>query len=132
MRQTVEMYIAFLMLILFMTLAMAFTSINLHVSHARSLFNSVKANIQASNGNFADLQSNDIYSVSFKDNGYKFSEDKFEVAYTVERVYNTSNEVVGDFHETWIYNDVYELNMVYVYNIPIFGLQVYPISGYVY
>ena len=35
-------------------------------------------------------------------------------------------------NETWIYNDIYKISLVYTYSVPLFGTQVYPIEGYTY
>lgn len=129
MRQIVEMYTGFFMTILIMILAMAFTCINIHVSHARTLYNSVKAQVQASNGAMVD--SSNEFSADFEKNGCTFKDDGFEVAYMVHRV-NTSSDAAEQYNQTWIYNDIYRVDLYYVYNVPFFGRQVYPISGYVY
>lgn len=129
MRQTVEMYIGFFMLLLIMILAMAFTTINIHVSHARTLYNSVKAQVQASNGAMVD--SSNEFTADFVKNGCTFRDDGFEVAYIVKRVSNSSDSA-EQYNQTWIYNDIYRVDLFYVYNVPFFGRQVYPISGYVY
>lgn len=129
MKQTVEIYTAFLMLMLFMLLSMAFTSINLHVSQARTLYSSIKAEVQASNGVVVDDSGE--FAVSFEDNGCTFEKDGFQVAYIVERVQDSESSI-HSYNESWIYNDVYKLTVIYVYNVPFFGRQIYPISGYVY
>lgn len=129
MRQSIEIYIGFMMLMLIMILLMAFTTINMHVSHARTLYNSVKAQVQASNG--AIVPSSGEYSADFRKNGCTFKDDGFEVAYIVKRI-SSSSDSADQYNQTWIYNDVYRLDLFYVYNVPFFGCQVYPITGYVY
>lgn len=134
MKAMVEVYVGFWLLMLFMVLAMSFTSINLHVNQARRLYNDVKAELQASNGAIcteARKQSDGTYLWSFADNQCNISDDGFAVAYTVEQQYTTDEDII-DSDETWIYNNVYKLTVVYVYTVPFFGYQVYPMTGFVY
>lgn len=129
MKNTIELYTSFFMVVLFMLLAMAFISINIHIGHAKTLYNSLKAEVQASNGMYIP-EGNEL-SASFAENGYTFKDDGFEMAYYITREYDSSEDITS-YNETWLYNDTYKLTMIYVYNIPFFGRQVYPISGYVY
>ena len=50
MKQVVEAYVGLWVIMFMLLLAMAFTSINLHVAQARRIMDSIKVEIQASNG----------------------------------------------------------------------------------
>lgn len=131
----IEMYTAFFMLVVFMLLATAFTAINIHIGQAKTLYNSLKAEVQASNGMYVPDSATPGSAVpfghSFEENGYTFRDDGFEMAYYITREYDSNNDITN-YNETWIYNDTYKLTMIYVYHVPFFGRQIYPISGYVY
>lgn len=137
MRQVIEAYALILTIALLSILAIAFTSINLNIVQARRIYNDVRAEVQASNGAIVPSDTN-IYSTK-KDDGtdpyitQQFLQDHhYGFTYTIKREPLTpSSHNIAQEDETFIYNSIYRINFVYVYSVPLFGRQYYPIVGYV-
>ena len=131
MKSIIDSYIGLWLIMLFLVLGISFTSINMNVVQARKIYSDVKAVVQASNGATVDTTSNRLSynsvdsGITIRDNGYSYS-------YTVTRKPLSASEGLQADNETWIYNDIYQIDFVYQYNIPLFGRQIYPISGYTY
>ena len=148
MKSIIDSYIGLWVIMLFVTLCIAFTSINMNVVQARKMYNDIKSQVQASNGEIlkynpatgAPKTSSDDPSTTtvwskgtfpvgdarrrtIEDNGYQYK-------YRISRVEMHSDQYADN--ETWIYNDLYKIEFVYYYGVPLFGLQVYPITGYTY
>lgn len=139
MRTIVETYVGIWVIMLIFMLAIAFTSVNAHVSQARRVFNDIKAEVQASNGAVLSPStggtkvgaSGNEYVWDFATNKCTFKEDGFEFAYIISRQQYKKNSIT-EYDETFIYNDLYKVTLIYVYKVPFFGYQVYPITGFVY
>ena len=129
MRQVIESYALILTLVLLSMLAIAFTSINLNVVQARRIYNDVRAEVQASNGAIVPVTGKytskpDYLSTEFTQSHH------YGFTYTITREQITDHGIANE-DETFIYNSIYKINFIYVYSVPIFGAQYYPISGYV-
>lgn len=128
MRQVIESYSYILVIVLILWLGIAFTAINLHTVQARRLYQNVRTEVQSSNGAMVD--DSNIYTSSAdkmtddfrKQNGFGFK-------YVIERQ-NPLDQYEGEEDETFIYNSIYKITFIYVYNVPLFGQQVYPIEGF--
>jgi hypothetical protein len=132
MKTVVEAYASIWAILLLVWIAIAFTTINLNVSQARKTYNDIKAELQACNGNLSIFQANHGGTVNadgsytsheYTGNGYTFS---FNVEYADTNANYTAT------NQTYIYNDLYRLNMTYTYGVPLFGTFTYPQVGYVY
>ena len=128
MKQVVEAYAGLWVIMFLFLIAMAFTSINLHVAQARRIMDSIKSEVQASNGQYVFNHpipdtgyTEDVYN---PDNSYKYS-------YTIERS-SLIDDSINDADETYIYNSVYKISLKYTYWVPLFGKQVYPIETFAY
>lgn len=153
MKSVIESYIGIWLITLFVMLCIAFTSINMNVVQAKNIFNSLKVEIQESNGSFIPTDTNgflyvsdgadyDIskypeskYTVSTstknKVKEFTLSEDGYAFMYTIERHTPVdADEQAGN--ETFKYNSIYERKLRYRYVVPIFGVQEYPLQTYVY
>lgn len=129
MKQVIEAYVGLWIVMFMLMIAIAFTSINLHVSQARRIANSIKSEVQASNGAVVDSEGIDgkLEGTSkqvLATNGYQFK-------YTITRQTVVDNSIV-DAGETYIYNDIYKISLVYEYLVPLFGKQIYPIEMFAY
>lgn len=139
MKTIIEIYVGIWVIMLVFMLAISFTSVNAHVSQARRVFNDIKAEVQASNGAVLSTQSGGTQADSagnefvwdFETNKCTFKEDGFEFAYIISRQEYVKNSIT-EYDETFIYNDLYKVTLIYVYKVPFFGYQVYPITGFVY
>lgn len=135
MRQVIEAYALILTIALLSILAIAFTSINLNIVQARRIYNDVRAEVQASNGAIVPTDTN-LYATKDKGDPYvtqQFLQDHhYGFTYTIKRESLTPNSHnITQEDETFIYNSIYRINFVYVYSVPLFGRQYYPIVGYV-
>lgn len=129
MKQVVEAYAGLWVIMFMFLLAMAFTSINIHVSQARRIMDSIKAEVQASNGQYVFNRQIDPVNgleveVGHPENAFKYS-CKIEKQSLIE-------DNINDADETYIYNDVYKISLKYTYWVPLFGKQVYPIEVFAY
>lgn len=134
MKSVVDAYIGLWLIMVFLVLCIAFTSINLNVIQARKMYNDIKAQVQAANGAFVGEsgyeydsttapQANDVRTLAA--NGYQYK-------YRVTRQQLSASDIKQADNETWIYNDIYKIDFKYRYGVPLFGVQEYPIVGYTY
>lgn len=157
MKSVVDSYVGLWLIMVFLMLCIAFTSINLNVVQARRMYNDIKSSVQASNGAYVSddgyfFQSNSNFPTNpssiftaaglsgtptkvsaTADQEKTLAKDSYDYYYIIQRQDMTA--VTGekaDLNETWIYNDLYKITFVYRYNIPLFGKQVYPIVGFTY
>lgn len=140
MRQVIEAYALILTIALLSILAVAFTSINLNIVQARRIYNDVRTEVQASNGAIVPTDTN-VYDSRKKPDGTLnhpyltqefLNEHHYCFMYTITREPLTpSDHNITQEDETFIYNSIYRINFVYVYIVPLFGRQYYPIVGYV-
>ena len=143
MKAVVESYIGIWIIMFFLMLCMAFTSINLNIGQARNVYNSIRAECKASNGAIISDSDGDGLSdyiplaqvldantlkydsesanITISSNGYKYK-------YTITRL-SLDDGINRADDETFKYNDIYQIDLVYEYSVPLFGRQVYPISG---
>lgn len=127
MKQVIEAYVGLWIVVFMLMIAISFTSINLHVSQARRIMNSIKSEVQASNGSVVTDVSGVLEGTStqtLKNDGYTFK-------YTITRQ-TVVNDAISSEEETYIYNDIYKISLVYEYVVPLFGKQVYPIEMFAY
>ena len=127
MRQIVETYVGMWIVMFVLMLGISFTAINMHTIQARRIYNDIKAEVQASNGALTGQDGKYVYNS--ENHNITLGNCNYAYTYTVSRQ-NVVNHNDMDRDETYIYNSIYRVNMVYCYNVPLFGLQVYPISGY--
>lgn len=127
MKQVIEAYVGLWIVVFMLMIAISFTSINLHVSQARRIMNSIKSEVQASNGSVVTDESGILEGTSIqtlKNDGYTFK-------YTITRQ-TVVNDAISSEEETYIYNDIYKISLLYEYVVPLFGKQVYPIEMFAY
>ena len=133
MKQVIESYAAnFIILILFL-MGMAFTSINLNVTQARKIYNDIKAEVQASNGAIVGESGRYYHNSTDESNTYKYrlDTDGYQFEYSVIRQSIVGNSIQSA-DETYIYNDMYKISLKYEYFVPLFGRQVYPMTGFAF
>lgn len=147
MRNVIECYIGIWILLILFMVAIAFTSVNMHVIQARKIFNDLRAEVQASNGSFL-TDTNYYYYDSKNGNFYRthdyttggeatgnkqisISTDGYEFEYSVIRL-STEEQAKASADNTYMYNNLYKISLRYTYTVPLFGTQVYPMTGYAY
>ena len=135
MRQVIEAYALILTVSLMCILAIAFTSINLNIVQARRIYNDVRASVQASNGAIVPMGTSTMDAGTYKSPNKFISNDfvaehHYGFMYTIKRQ-NSATTDQSDEDNTFIHNSIYRIDFVYVYSVPIFGTQYYPIHGYV-
>lgn len=129
MKSVIESYVGVWIILIFTLLSIAFLNIHLNVMQARRINNEIKTEVQATNGSFVPTNT-DIYIYKSSDAGISYENGNFyEYDYTVERCSAVNNKDGGN---SFIYNDVYKINLIYRYSVPLFGEQVYPITEYTY
>lgn len=132
MKQVVEAYIGIWILMVIMYICLAFTMINLHTTQARKIYNDIKAEISACNG--------DLEAYKNEHNGAILDENKNKLTYAsmVDNACLYTVTISKDAreyqaaNETYIYNDLCKIDLEYNYSVPIFGKQIYPLIGYAY
>lgn len=158
MKQVIEIYVGLWVLLFMFLLAVAFTSINLHITQARKIYNDIRAEVQASNGAILNVPSwsaaekqalADSMGVTFKDkypdntpgmvntkrilaeSKAQYSDKGYHYSFSVVRQGDMLSGI-GSNDESFIYNDTYKISLLYEYYVPLFGKQVYPLTGYAY
>lgn len=125
MRQVVESYLVLWLVLLLLFLGIGFTSINIHTSQARRVYNDIKAEVQASNGTI--VPESGLY------NGTQSAAETvghdYIITYMIERQ-SLIDSAQADSDETFIYNDIYKITLVYTYAVPLLGKQQYAIVGF--
>lgn len=130
MKQVVEAYAGLWVIMFLFLLAMAFTSINLHVAQARRIMDSIKAEVQASNGQYV----NNVeipYDVPLKIEDKTHLDNAYMYSCVIERT-SPIDKNINDADETYIYGDVFKISLKYTYWVPLFGKQIYPIEVFAY
>lgn len=130
MKSVIESYIGIWLIMLFLMLCIAFTSINMNIGQARTIYNSIRAEVQASNGYIVPTDTNVKSYSSLDGDVATLQKDGYKFTYTVTRLSLDSGIDRAD-DETFEYNDIFQIDLKYEYSVPIFGKQVYPISGLV-
>lgn len=133
MKQVIESYAAIFIILILFLMGMAFTNINMNVTQARKIFNDIRAEVQASNGAIVDDTGRYYYNSTDESNAYtyKISTSGYQYEYSIIRQSIVGNSVQSD-DETYIYNDLYKISLKYEYYVPLFGKQVYPMTGFAY
>lgn len=126
MRQVIESYVFIMLFTLLLWIAIAFTSINLHTVQARRIYNDIKAEVQASNGAMVDASNK--FTITQLDETFRRT-NNYGFKCEIERQSIKGHDKHSD-HENYVYNDIYMISFIYVYNVPLFGQQVYPIQGF--
>ena len=133
MRNVVEVYVGIWILMVLFLLGVAFTSVNMNITQARKIYNDIRAEVQASNGYFVPDDSNRFYYSSWDvgNDTATLERDGYQFEYSVIRL---SNDVASErsADDTFIYNNLYKISLRYVYVVPLFGRQVYPLTGYAF
>ena len=142
MKSVVDAYIGLWLIMVFLLLCIAFTSINLNVIQARKMYNDIKAQVQAANGDFVDKTTNvfeydstdatHVSNQSHPEDIRTVGHDGYQYKYRSTRQALSASDIIQADNETWIYNDIYKIEFRYRYGVPLFGLQEYPIVGYTY
>ncbi len=130
MKQVIEVYAGIWIIMILMWTAIAFTVINLNVAQARKTYNDVKAEIQACNGNMEAFRNANSDKYNPETGLFEYNGGSFSYTLDVSRVDNLRNYEAGN--ETYIYNDLFKIDLEYTYHVPLFGKQLYPQIGYVY
>ena len=128
MKEVIESYVGMLVICIIFLLAIAFTSINMHTIRARKIYNDICAEVQASNGAVVPKDTNEFV---YGDNTINVNGTGYDFKYRIKRISATGTNNKNKHNETFMYNDLYEVYLVYVYNTPLFGMQYYPIKGHV-
>lgn len=134
MKQVIETYAAVWVIMLLFMLALAFTTINMNVIQARKIYNDIVAETQASNGLNVDNSDRLYYSSTAQTDpllNCTLASDGFQYEYSVIRQSFVDENKTAD-NETYIYNSLYKVSLKYEYYVPLFGKQVYPITGFAY
>lgn len=129
MKQVIEAYVGLWIVMFLLMIAIAFTTINLHVSQARRIANSIKSEVQASNGSIVDSEGSDGILEGTSDK--VINKDGYQFSYIIKRQTVVDDSVTSE-DETYIYNDIYKISLVYEYLVPLFGKQIYPIEMFAY
>ena len=133
MRSVVETYAAIVIILMIFLLGMSFTTINLNITQARKIYNDIKSEIQASNGAIVD-DSNYYKFRSFEGDNttYTLSTTGYQYEFSVTRQSILDSTTIESEDETYIYNDLYKISLKYEYYVPLFGRQIYPMTGFAY
>lgn len=131
MKQVIESYSAIFVIMIMFLLGTAFTSINMNVTQARKIYNDIKAEVQASNGSIVNASNRYYYNSTSEGNTYKYTLENngYQYEYSVVRQ-SIQNDSIQSADETYIYNDLYKISLKYEYFVPLFGRQVYPMTGF--
>lgn len=135
MKNIIEGYIGLWIVLILLYLCLAFTSINMNVVQARNVLQTYKEEVQASNGGIVD--SSNKYTYDSKSNGITLNNNGYHFKCEIKRLslYNNGgtsiyNDATKD--STFVYNNLYKVQLTYEYTVPLFGKQVYPISTLCY
>lgn len=133
MKQVIESYAAIFIILILFLMGMAFTNINMNVTQARKIFNDIRAEVQASNGSIVDASGRYYYNSTDESNAYTYeiSSSGYQYEYSIIRQSIVGNSIQSN-DETYIYNDLYKISLKYEYYVPLFGRQVYPMTGFAY
>ncbi len=141
MKSVIESYVSIWAILLFTVLSTAFLGIHLNTIQARQICNSIKEEVQASNGaavpagntGLTGNYDSDLAKLnagkSPTDTDYVTKNNSYDYSYVIKRVVTTDARGAG---ETYIYNDIYKLELRYDYLVPIFGKISYPMEVYIY
>lgn len=122
MRQVIETYAIVWAVAIIMVLAIAFTSINMHTIQARKIYNDIRAEIQSSNGALVDSSDTLELKKVVRENAYWY---ECKITRQTPVAHNKADDA-----ETFIYNSIYRIELIYHYAVPLFGAQTYPLAGY--
>lgn len=129
MRNVIDGYVGIMIILVLVMLGVSFTTINMDVTMATKIYNEIVDEVQSTNG--AILTSNK-FSYDSSTDTYTYTKKADNNAYSYEIV--IKKESIGspseDNAQTFIYNDIYRVDMNYTYNVPIFGKQIYKTGGY--
>lgn len=129
MRNIIDGYVGILVIMLLVTLCLAFTTINLDITAAKKIYNDVVSEIENTDGAILDT---DKYSYNNDNDTYTYTKKAENNAYvytiTVKR--EDIGSEITDTGQTFIYNSIYKVNMKYQYFVPLFGRQTYVTGGY--
>ena len=132
MRNVIESYAGIWVICILFIIGLAFTCINLNVTQARKIYNDVKSEVQASNGAIVPSSGRYYYSsATDTTNKYSLQGNGYQYEYSIIRK-SVGTDNMRSADETYIYNDLYQISLKYEYYVPLFGKQVYPITGYAY
>lgn len=131
MKQVIESYSAIFIILILFLLGTAFTTINMNITQARKIYNDIKSEVQASNGAIVDDTDRFYYNSTDASNAfvYTLTSNGYQYEYSVVRQSLVGNNAQAN-DETYIYNDLYKISLKYEYYVPLFGRQVYPMTGF--
>lgn len=129
MKSIIESYVGIWIILIFTLISTAFLNIHLNVIQARRITNEIKTEVQATNGAGVPIDTNTYKYDSSEDNLSFDDGSLYCYNYTIERCTITDKREEG---QTYIYNDVYKINLNYHYIVPLFGEQIYPVTTYTY
>lgn len=135
MKNIIEGYVGIWIILILLYLCLAFTSINMNVVQARTLLETYKEEVSASNGGIVDASNEYVFDSSSK--GITLSNNGYSFVCKITRLslYNDGvNDIYADATKdsTFVYNNLYKIQLTYEYTVPLFGKQVYPISTLCY
>lgn len=158
MKLTLESWLGIMILILMFAIGIGFTSININVVNARKIYSEYIDLIEETDGAVLTSQisigNSDIQKVSGRDAwiiAYNCGDDikfnfKNDNSWEVDTTGNNIRKEQKPVHyyllvtkttdtesnrqgQTFIYNNIYKVQMVYVYDTMLFGRQTYKIGG---
>lgn len=135
MKNIIEGYIGIWIVLILLYLCLAFTSINMNVVQARNLLNTYKEEVSASNGGIVGASGELVFDSNSR--GITLANNGYEYKCTITRL-SLYNDGIHDIQEeatensTFVYNDLYKIQLTYEYTVPLFGRQIYPISTLCY
>lgn len=135
MKNIIESYIGIWIVLILLYLCLAFTSINMNVVQARNLLETYKEEVSASNGGIVDSSNEYIFDsssqgITMANNGYQFTCKITRLSLYSDGTTDVYDDATKD--NTFIYNNLYKVQLTYKYTVPLFGEQVYPISTLCY
>ena len=134
MKTVIESYVGIWAIMLFLMLCISFTSINMNVVQARNIYNSVRSEVMASNGAVVNSTGPFTYNSSDASHGancISAAKDGYQFSYKITRQSAVDSDKTAD-NQTFKYNSIYKIELKYTYAVPLFGEQVYLISGLAY
>lgn len=135
MKNIIEGYIGIWIVLILLYLCLAFTSINMNVVQARNLLDTYKNEISASNGDIVGSSNKYVFdsdskNITLSNNGYEYDVTITRLSLYNDGTHDIYNDATKD--STFVYNNLYKVQLNYTYAVPLFGKQVYPISTLCY
>lgn len=131
MKNIIEGYIGIWVILILLYLCLAFTSINMNVVQARNIINTYKVEVSSSNGEIVNSTNKYVFDsaskgITLANNGYAYKCEITRLSLYKDGDTDIYTDATKD--STFVYNNMYKVQLYYTYTVPLFGKQVYPIS----